>query len=80
MPRVWPACRSWKRAIKAEGQVLGWRDVPVDRDMPMSPTVRVKEPVIRQVFIGRGPDVIVPDALERKLYVIRKTARRHPGA
>ncbi len=64
-----------ERAVKAEGQVLlGWRDVPVDRDMPMSPTVRTKEPVIRQVFIGRGADVIVPDALERKLYVIRKTA------
>ncbi|OYT87118.1 MAG: glutamate synthase subunit alpha [Burkholderiales bacterium PBB6] len=64
-----------ERAIKAEGQVLlGWRDVPVDREMPMSPAVRATEPVIRQVFIGRGPDVIVPDALERKLYVIRKTA------
>ncbi len=64
-----------ERAIKAEGQVLlGWRDVPVDRAMPMSPTVRLKEPVIRQLFIGRGNDVIVQDALERKLYVIRKTA------
>jgi glutamate synthase (NADPH/NADH) large chain len=64
-----------ERAIKAEGQVLlGWRDVPVDRDMPMSPTVREKEPIIRQVFIGRGHDILVPDALERKLYVIRKTA------
>ena len=64
-----------ERAVKAEGQVLlGWRDVPVDKDMPMSPTVREKEPVIRQIFIGRGPDIIVPDALERKLYVIRKTA------
>ncbi|MDZ7591709.1 MAG: glutamate synthase-related protein [Rubrivivax sp.] len=64
-----------ERAIRAEDQVLlGWRDVPVDRGMPMSPTVRAKEPVIRQVFIGRGRDVIVPDALERKLYVIRKTA------
>jgi len=63
------------RAVKAEGQVLlGWRDVPVNRDMPMSPAVREKEPVIRQIFIGRGTDVIVPDALERKLYVIRKTA------
>jgi glutamate synthase (NADPH/NADH) large chain len=63
------------RAVKAEGQVmLGWRDVPVDRRMPMSPAVRAKEPVIRQIFIGRGTDVIVPDALERKLYVIRKTA------
>ncbi len=63
------------RAVKAEGQVLlGWRDVPVNRDMPMSPAVREKEPVIRQIFVGRGADVIVPDALERKLYVIRKTA------
>jgi glutamate synthase (NADPH) large chain len=64
-----------ERAIRSEGQVLlGWRDVPVNLDMPMSPTVRAKEPVIRQVFIGRGNDVIVQDALERKLYVIRKTA------
>ncbi|MRD47154.1 glutamate synthase subunit alpha [Caenimonas koreensis DSM 17982] len=63
------------RAVKAEGQVLlGWRDVPVDRDMPMSPAVRLKEPILRQIFIGRGQDVIVQDALERKLYVIRKTA------
>jgi glutamate synthase (NADPH/NADH) large chain len=36
--------------------------------------VRACEPVIRQLFIGRGADVMVPDALERKLYVIRKTA------
>jgi glutamate synthase (NADPH) large chain len=70
------ACeQQMERAIKAEGQVLlGWRDVPVNRDMPMSPTVREKEPIMRQVFIGRGADVIVQDALERKLYVIRKTA------
>ncbi len=70
------ACQQeMERAIKAEGQVLlGWRDVPVNRDMPMSPTVRKKEPILRQVFIGRGNDVIVQDALERKLYVIRKTA------
>src|SRR5450830_893520 len=64
-----------ERAVKAECQVLlGWRDVPVNRDMPMSPTVREKEPILRQIFIGRGTDVIVQDALERKLYVIRKTA------
>ena len=69
------ACeQEMERAIKAEGQVLlGWRDVPVNRDMPMSPTVRAKEPILKQVFIGRGNDVIVQDALERKLYVIRKT-------
>ncbi|WP_051935447.1 glutamate synthase-related protein [Deinococcus sp. YIM 77859] len=64
-----------ERAIQAEGQVLlGWRDVPVSREMPMSPAVRAKEPVIRQVFIGAGPDTLVPDALERKLYVIRRRA------
>ena len=70
------ACeQEMERAIKAEGQVLlGWRNVPVNREMPMSPNVRAKEPILRQVFIGRGNDVIVQDALERKLYVIRKTA------
>jgi len=70
------ACeQEMERAIKAEGQVLlGWRDVPVNKDMPMSPTVREKEPILRQVFIGLGNDVVVQDALERKLYVIRKTA------
>ncbi|MDB5730106.1 MAG: glutamate synthase subunit alpha, partial [Variovorax sp.] len=70
------ACeQEMERAIKAEGQVLlGWRDVPVNREMPMSPAVKLTEPILRQVFIGRGADVIVQDALERKLYVIRKTA------
>jgi glutamate synthase (NADPH/NADH) large chain/glutamate synthase (ferredoxin) len=64
-----------ERAVRAEGQiVLGWRDVPTNRDMPMSPWVRSREPIMRQIFIGRGADVIVQDALERKLYVIRKTA------
>ena len=64
-----------ERTVRAEGQsVLGWRDVPLDREMPMSPLVKDREPVIRQIFIGRGADVMVPDALERKLYVIRKTA------
>ncbi|MGE5491340.1 MAG: glutamate synthase-related protein [Actinomycetota bacterium] len=64
-----------ERSIQAEGQVvLGWRDVPVNRDMPMSPAVKAKEPVIRQVFVGRGPDVFVTDALERKLFIIRRRA------
>ena len=70
------ACeRELERAIAAEKQVLlGWRDVPVNRDLPMSPEVRTSEPVIRQIFIGRGSDILVSDALERKLYLIRKTA------
>ena len=70
------ACeQALERAVRTEGQVvLGWRDVPIDTDMPMSPIVKAHEPVIRQLFIGRGANVMVPDALERKLYVIRKTA------
>lgn len=70
------ACeRELERAVAAEKQVLlGWRDVPVNRDMPMSASVCDSEPVMRQIFIGRGSDILVPDALERKLYVIRKTA------
>ncbi len=64
-----------ERSVKAEGQViLGWREVPVNHEMPMSPTVKAKEPVIRQVFVGRGPDVFVTDALERKLFIIRRRA------
>ena len=63
-----------ERAIKDEGQVLlGWRDVPTDgRDLGDS--VKKIEPVIRQVFIGRGPGITVTDALERKLYIIRKSS------
>ena len=62
-----------ERAIKDEGQVLlGWRDVPVD-STDLGESVKALEPVIRQVFIRRGPGVTVTDALERKLYVIRKS-------
>ncbi|MBL8415118.1 MAG: glutamate synthase subunit alpha, partial [Propionivibrio sp.] len=64
-----------ERAVRSEKQVvLGWRDVPVDHTMPMSPAVREREPIIRQIFIGRGTSVMVTDALERKLYVIRRRA------
>jgi glutamate synthase (NADPH/NADH) large chain len=63
-----------ERTVRQEGQiVLGWRDVPIDVKMPMSPTVKKTEPVIRQIFIGRGREIMTTDALERKLYVIRKT-------
>jgi glutamate synthase (NADPH/NADH) large chain len=63
-----------ERAIKDEGQVLiGWRDVPVDNSDLAEPARRL-EPVIRQVFIGRGRGITVTDALERKLYVIRKSS------
>ena len=63
-----------ERAIKDEGQLLlGWRDVPVDSE-DLGESVKKVEPVIRQVFIGRSSAIRVTDALERKLYVIRKSA------
>jgi glutamate synthase (NADPH/NADH) large chain len=63
-----------ERAIKDEGQILlGWRDVPVDNSDLAAPAVQL-EPVMRQVFVGRGKNVTVTDALERKLYIIRKVA------
>jgi glutamate synthase (NADPH/NADH) large chain len=63
-----------ERAIKDEGQVLlGWRNVPVDNSDLAEPAKKL-EPVIRQVFIGRGRRVTVTDALERKLYIIRKSS------
>jgi glutamate synthase domain-containing protein 2/glutamate synthase domain-containing protein 1/glutamate synthase domain-containing protein 3 len=63
-----------ERAIKDEGQILlGWRDVPRDPAL-LGESVKEIEPVIRQVFVGRGGGVRVTDALERKLYIIRKAA------
>jgi glutamate synthase (NADPH) large chain len=63
-----------ERAIKKEGQVLlGWRDVPCDNS-GLGESVKNVEPIIRQVFIGRGSGVTVTDALERKLYIIRKSS------
>ena len=60
--------------IKAEGQtLLGWRDVPVDNN-GLGESVKAVEPVVRQVFIGRGKKTADQDAFERKLFVIRKTA------
>ncbi len=63
-----------ERTIRYEGQVLlGWRDVPVDNS-GLAQAARDVEPVIRQVFIAAGEGVADQDALERKLYVIRKEA------
>ena len=59
--------------IATEGQkLLGWRDVPVDNSS-LGESVKVAEPVVRQVFIGRGKNCADVDAFERKLFVIRKT-------
>jgi len=59
--------------ISVEGQVvLGWRDLPVDRS-GLGEGVKKTEPLIRQVFIGKGNGIKDNDHFERKLFVIRKT-------
>ena len=61
------------RVVESEGQkVVGWRDVPTDKEMPISPRVIEKKPVIRQIFVSKGPDTLLQDSFERKLFVIRK--------
>ena len=62
-----------EKKIAGEGQqLLGWRDVPVD-STGLAESVKKVEPVVRQVFIGRGNNCADADAFERKLFVIRKT-------
>ena len=59
--------------VVAEGQqLLGWRDVPVNSAI-LGESVKLVEPVARQVFIARGENCSDNDAFERKLFVIRKT-------
>jgi len=65
-----------EQAIAEEGQVLlGWRDVPVVSES-IGEVARSAEPIIRQIFIGRGKNVTDQDTLERKLLVVRKVAER----
>jgi glutamate synthase (NADPH/NADH) large chain len=61
--------------LRVEKQpLLGWRDVPVDTT-GLGQAVRDSMPVIRQAFIGRGPNVKDQDAHERKLLAVRKQAQ-----
>src|SRR5512140_3483753 len=66
----------FERMVREEGQkLLGWRTVPTDPSN-CGPLARKVMPEIRQIFIGRGKGVKDGDALERKLYVIRKRVER----
>lgn len=60
------------RIIHEESQtLLGWRDVPRD-NRNIADAARAVEPVMRQVFIGRGEGLADQNAFERKLFIIRK--------
>ena len=66
---------------EAEGQrVLGWRDVWVD-ELHCGTTAKACAPYIQHFFVGAGDQIEDQDALERKLYVIRRCVEKHdlPG-
>lgn len=60
------------RIVKEEGQEhLGWRQVPTNNE-EIGESALAAEPWMYQAIVGRGSDEMDADALERKLYVIRK--------
>src|SRR5262245_5796794 len=64
--------RIFEKVIREEGQqLIGWRRVPIDENAP-GPVARAALPDIRQIFVGAGRGADDQDALERKLYLIRK--------
>ncbi|HEY8925600.1 MAG TPA: glutamate synthase large subunit, partial [Polyangia bacterium] len=75
-PESRAACeRMFEAATRAEGQTfLGWRTIPTVNHM-VGPTAKASQPFMRQVFIGRSPDIKDDLDFERKLYVIRRLAR-----
>ena len=69
-----------EETVTAEGQrPVWWRDVPVD-DRHIGEIASMSAPVIRQLIIEAGDDVVDQDAFERKLYVIRRLIERESGA
>ncbi|MDQ1301331.1 MAG: glutamate synthase large chain, partial [Chloroflexota bacterium] len=71
------ACeRRLAEIVQAEGQrLLGWRTVPTDGHT-LGKTARSGEPVVRQIFIGRGAGLADELAFERKLFIIRRLAEK----
>ena len=61
-------------AILEFGQtLLGWRDLPVDNH-DLGQASADSEPRMRQVFIGRSPELEDEAAFERALYLIRRVS------
>ncbi len=64
-----------EKVAREEGlTVLGWRDTPINGNT-IGRLARSTQPYIEQIFIRRGRDMD-QDALERKLYVVRKRAEK----
>src|SRR5450631_1934042 len=62
-----------ERIVREEGlTLLGWRDTPVYASA-IGRVARGSQPYIQQIFVNR-PAGMDEDALERKLYIVRKRA------
>src|SRR4051794_7986086 len=62
--------------IRDEGQrLLGGRDVPT-HNAALGASAQASQPVIRQIFVGKGAEVADEAAFERKLYVIRRLVEK----
>src|SRR5689334_21669702 len=66
--------------VTAEGQrVIGWRDVPVDKDY-VGITANLYAPYVKQLVVAASDELAADqDAFERKLYVIRRVAEIAAG-
>src|SRR3954454_20713341 len=69
-----------EKTVTDEGQrVVGWRDIPVDKDY-VGITANFYAPYIKHLVVAaEGPLADDPDAFERKLYVIRRVAELAAG-
>jgi glutamate synthase domain-containing protein 2/glutamate synthase domain-containing protein 1/glutamate synthase domain-containing protein 3 len=85
LPRREPARRAelerlLEDTVRAEGQrVVGWRDVPVDKDY-VGITANLYAPYVKHLVVAAS-DALAgdQDAFERKLYVIRRLAEIAAG-
>jgi len=77
-PAARAACKAIiERIVVEEGQtLLGWREVPVNL-AKIGQTAASVAPIFEQVFVGAN--FSSPEALERKLYIIRKLIERELG-
>ncbi len=69
-----------ERTVTEEGQrVVGWRDVPVDKDY-VGITANFFAPYVKQLVVAASDELAGDqDAFERKLYVIRRVAEIAAG-
>jgi glutamate synthase domain-containing protein 2/glutamate synthase domain-containing protein 1/glutamate synthase domain-containing protein 3 len=68
-----------EKIVREEGlSVLGWRDTPINGNL-IGRLARSSQPYIEQIFVRNAPGKD-QDALERKLYVIRKRAEAEVAA